>query len=132
MLANKVFTSSNPAVAASVHTKWSMRRSRRYNGNAFSPSLEIKRLKAATDPASFWTYLRSVGGANCDRARILAGFASIPLLETMNPSSFPAGTPKTHFSGLSRTSYVQIERLTVAILSNFRSSVLRVVPGMVE
>ena len=45
--------------------------------------------------------------ANYDRARILAGFASIPLLETMKPKSFPVGTPKTHFSGLSLMSYAQ-------------------------
>ena len=70
------------------------------NANAFSPSLDMKRLKATRHLASFWTCLRSVGVANCDKAQILAGFASIPLLETMNPSSFPAGTPKTHFFGL--------------------------------
>ena len=44
---------------------------------------------------------------NCDTAQILAGFASIPLLETMKPSNFPEGTPKTHFSGLSLMSYVR-------------------------
>ena len=107
LFANKVFISSNPAVGASIHQKSSVRWSRRYSGSAFSPNLEIKRLKAAPHPASFWTCFRSVGVANCDRAQILAGFASIPLLETMNPSSFPVGTPKTHFSGLSRMSYVQ-------------------------
>ena len=107
LFASKVFISSSLAVPASVHTKWSVRQSRRYSGNAFSPNLEMKRLKAATHPASFWTCLRSVGVANCDKAQILAGFASIPLLETMNPSSFPAGTPKTHFSGLRLMSYVR-------------------------
>ena len=34
-------------------------------------------------------------------ALILSGFASIPRLETRKPRSFPAGTPNTHFSGLS-------------------------------
>ena len=52
----------------------------------------MKRLKDATQPASFWTCLSSVGIASWDKARILAGLASIPLWETMNPSSFPAGT----------------------------------------
>ena len=106
LLPKRAFISSSPAVAASVHSKWSVHRSRRYSGSAFSPNREIKRLKAATHPASFWTCFWSVGIANCDKARILAGFASIPLLETMNPSSFPAGTPKTHFSGLSRMSFL--------------------------
>ena len=107
LLAKRAFISSSPAVAASVHSKWSVRRSRRYSGNAFSPNLEINRLKAATHSASFWTCLRSVGVANCDKAQILAGFASIPLLETLKPNSFPAGTPKTHFSGLILMSYVR-------------------------
>ena len=98
LLASRVFISANPAVAGSVHSKWTVRRSRRYSGSAFSPNLEIKRLKAATHPASFWTCFRSVGIANCDKAQILAGFASIPLLETMNASSFPAEMPKTHSS----------------------------------
>ena len=98
LLANKAFISSSPAVAEYVHAKWSVHRSKQYNGNAFSPNLEIKRLKAATCPASFWTCLRSVGVANCDRAQILARFASIPLLKMMKPNIFPAGTPKMHFS----------------------------------
>ena len=34
-------------------------------------------------------------------ASILSGLASIPRWLTINPSNFPAGTPKTHFSGLS-------------------------------
>ena len=37
----------------------------------------------------------------------MAGFASIPLPDTMKPKSFPAGMPKTHFSGLSLMSYAQ-------------------------
>ena len=48
-------------------------------------------------PTSFWTCFKSVGAANCDKARILAGFTSIPLFETMNSSSLPAVMPKTHF-----------------------------------
>jgi hypothetical protein len=33
-------------------------------------------------------------------ASILSGLASIPRWLTINPSNFPAGIPKTHFSGL--------------------------------
>ena len=87
LLAKRSFISSNLAVAASVHLKGSVHRRRM-----------IKRLKAATHPDNFWTYLRSVGVANCDKARILAGFASIPLLETMKTRSFQAGTLKTPLS----------------------------------
>ena len=107
LVAKMAFISSNPAVAASVHSKCSVRRRRRWRGNAFSPKREIKRLRAATHPVNFCICLRSFGISSCDRARILAGFASIPLLDTMKPRSFPAGTPKTHFSGLSLMSYVQ-------------------------
>ena len=72
-------------------------------------------------PTSFWTFFKSVGMANCDRARILAGFASIPLPDTMKPKSFPAGTPKMHFSGLSLMSYVR--RLSnVSLKSSTRDS----------
>ena len=106
LVAKSAFISSSPVVAASGHSKCSVRRRRRYKGSAFSPKREIKRFKAATHPVSFWICLRSVGIANYDRARIFAGFASISLLETMKPSNFPEGTPKTHFSGLSLMSYV--------------------------
>ena len=62
-----------------------------------------------------------VSVANCDKAQILVGFASIPLLETMKPRSFPAGTPKTHFSGLSLMSHVR--RLSnVSLRSSIKDS----------
>ena len=121
LLAKRAFISSSPAVAASVHSKCSVRRRRRQRGRAFSPNQEIKRLKAATHLVNFWIFLTFVGVANCDRARILAGFASIPLLETVKPKSFPAGTPKTHFSGLSLMSYVR--RLSnVSLRSSIKDS----------
>ena len=119
--AKRAFISSSPAVAASVHSKCSVHRRRRQRGSAFSPNREMKRLKAATHPVNFWICLRSVGMANCDRARILAGFATIPLLETMKPRSFPAGTPKTHFSGLSLMSYV-LSLSNVSLKSSIRDT----------
>ena len=112
-VAKCAFISSSPAVATSVHLKCWVRRRRRKRGSAFSPNREIKRLKVAMHPASFWICLRSVGIANCDRARIFAGFASIPLLEKMKPSNFSEGTPKTHFSGFSLMSYVRRLRTQV-------------------
>ena len=131
LLANKAFISSSPAVAATAHAKWSVRRSRRYNGNAFSPNLEIKRLRAAMHAVNFWICLRYVGVDNCDKTQILAGFASIPLLEMMKPSSFPAGTPKTHFSGLSLMSYVH--RLSnVSLRSSIKDSACLVLMTMLS
>src|SRR4051812_15018221 len=81
----------------------------------------MKRLRAATHPVNFCICLRSFGTSNCDKAWIFAGFASIPLPDTMKPKSFPAGTPKTHFSGLSLMSYFQ--RLSnVSLKSSTRDS----------
>ena len=63
--------------------------------------LEIKRLRAAKDPVSFCTSLMRPGGLIASIALILAGFALMPRCENRIPSSFPAETPKTHFSGFS-------------------------------
>jgi hypothetical protein len=76
-------------------------------GRALSASLEMKRLRAASDPINFCTSLSRAGGLIASIARILSRFASIPLCDTGNPRSFPAETPKTHFSGLS---FVHIAR----------------------
>jgi hypothetical protein len=70
-------------------------------GSALSANLEMKRLRAARDPVNLWTSLRRVGGLIASIAWTLSGLASIPRWETRKPRSFPADTPKTHFSGLS-------------------------------
>ena len=92
-----------------------------FNDEEEEPKREMKRLKAATHPVNFCICLRSFGISNCDRARILAGFASIPLPDTMKPSSFPAGTPKTHFSGFSLMSYA-LRLSNVSLKSSTRVS----------
>jgi hypothetical protein len=70
-------------------------------GRALSASLEMKWLRAARDPVNLCTSLIHAGGLIASIARILSRFASIPRCDTRKPRSFPAETPKTHFSGLS-------------------------------
>jgi hypothetical protein len=67
----------------------------------FSPSLDMNLLKAAIHPVSLCTFFCDRGASILMMASIFSGLASIPWWLTMNPSNFPAGTPKTHFSGLS-------------------------------
>ena len=70
-------------------------------GNPHSPSLDKIRFKAAMQPISFWKSLMVAGASMAMIALIFSGLASIPRWLTMNPSSFPEGTPKTHLVGLS-------------------------------
>ena len=72
-----------------------------YNGNAFSPSLEVKRLSAARQLVTFCTPLTSQIGPILATAETFLGLALMPRWEMMYPRSMPRGTPKTHFSGLS-------------------------------
>ena len=51
-------------------------------GRALSARLEIKRLRAARDPVSFWTSLMRPGGLIASIALIMAGFASMRDQET--------------------------------------------------
>jgi hypothetical protein len=52
-------------------------------------------------PVSLCTFFYDRGASILMMASIFYGLASIPRWLTMNPSNFPAGTPKTRFSGLS-------------------------------
>jgi hypothetical protein len=70
-------------------------------GKPRSPSLGKKQFKATMQPVSFWTSLMVAGASMAKMALIFSGLASIPWWLTMNPSSFPEGTPKTHLVGLS-------------------------------
>ena len=78
-----------------VHSNLSCRFRSLKKGNPCSPSLDKNRFKAAMQPVSFWTSLMVVGASMAMMALIFSGLASIPRLLTMNPSSFPEGTPKT-------------------------------------
>src|SRR3954463_8480859 len=57
----------------------------------------MKRLSVASLPVRCCTPLMLVGSCILAIAWTFLGFASIPRAETMYPSSFPAGTPNTHF-----------------------------------
>ena len=50
---------------------------------------------------NFCTSRSLVGISILSMALILTGLHSMPRSETRKPSSWPAGTPNTHFSGLS-------------------------------
>src|SRR4051812_10575174 len=66
----------------------------------------MKWLSAVNLPVSCCTPLISVGSCILAIAWTFSGFASIPREETMYPRSFPAGTPNTHFFGLSLILYL--------------------------
>jgi hypothetical protein len=70
-------------------------------GKLFSASFAINLFNAAMRPASFCTSFLVCGGCIWRIAFILSGLASIPLVDTRHPNTFPCVTPKTYFSGLS-------------------------------
>src|SRR3954468_6441155 len=94
-----LFNSCKAASAASSQKNLSAFFSSLYKGVAFSPRRLINQLTAATQPVNLYTSLRQVGLLMSSIALIFSGFTSMPLCEIMKPRSFPAGTPKTHFSG---------------------------------
>jgi hypothetical protein len=81
--------------------KWPDFRRSLKKDSALSANLEMKRLRAASDPVSFWMSLTRVGGLITSIAFIFSGLASMSRYETRNPNNFPAETPKMHFSGFS-------------------------------
>ena len=70
-------------------------------GRPHSPSLDKNRFRAVIRPVSFWMSLMVAGASMAMMALIFSTLASIPRWLTMNPSSFPEGTPKTQLVGLS-------------------------------
>ena len=62
------------------------------------PSREMNLLREAKQPVSLCTPLTLRMGPMLEMAVIFSGLASMPRLDMMYPSSFPFGTPKTHFS----------------------------------
>ena len=86
---------SSASAASVVHSNLSCHFRSLKKGNPRSPSLDKNRFKVAKQPVSFWTSLMVAGASIAMMALIFSGLASIPQLLTMNPSSFPEGTPKT-------------------------------------
>jgi hypothetical protein len=95
------FNASRASYASEVHWNLSTFLSNLLDGKPFSPSLDMNLLKAAMHPVSLCTFFCDRGASILMIASIFSGLASIPRWLTINPSNFPAGTPKTHFSGLS-------------------------------
>jgi hypothetical protein len=65
-------------------------------GSPFSPSRDMKLLRVAMQPVSFYTSLTHHGGPISVIAWICLVLASIPRWLTKNPSSYPDGTLNTH------------------------------------
>ena len=65
------------------------------------PSQEMNRLRVAKQPVSLCMPLTLHMGPMLEMAAIFLGLASMPRSDMMYPSSFPFGTPKTHFLGFS-------------------------------
>ena len=57
----------------------------------------MNQLRAAKLPVIICTPLTLRIGPMLEMAMIFSGMASMPRSDTMYPSSFPFGTPKTHF-----------------------------------
>lgn len=76
-------------------------------GLHFSPYREMNLLRAMILPNNLCTSLNEVGVREFTRAFISAGFASIPLSETMNLRNLRCCTLNTHLSGLSRRPYLR-------------------------
>src|SRR5438128_11567642 len=63
---------------------------------------------------SFYTSFKVVGEFILSISLSFFGLASMPRYDTMKPSSFPEGTPKTHFSGFN----FHLKRLKFANVSD--------------
>jgi hypothetical protein len=85
---------SKASLASSIHSNLPVFFSSLKKGSPFSPSHEMKQLRAAMLPVNFCTFFTLRGGAISVMARICLVLASILRLLTRNPSSCPEGTPK--------------------------------------
>src|SRR3954463_9034210 len=97
----------NASYALGVHMNLSVFFINWYKGIAFSPSRLRNRLSDARQPVNFFTSFRFLGLFIRSIAAIFYELHSIPLSDTRNPSSLPAGTPNTHFYGLSLILYMR-------------------------
>src|SRR5664279_2603078 len=95
------------ASASFVQTNLSVFFKRRYKGKALSPSQLMNRLTAAADLMSRCRSFRHVGLLMSRIAFIFPRLTSMPRSEMINPKSLLAGTPNTHFLGLSIILYFQ-------------------------
>jgi hypothetical protein len=90
---------SKASLASSIHLNLPVFFSNLKKGNPFSPSHDMKRLRAAMQPVNFCTSLTHRGGPISVIAWIRLVLALIPRWLTKNLSSCPDGTPNTHLFG---------------------------------
>ena len=94
-------SSSKALLASGVQVNFLEALSSLKKGKPFSPNQDMKWLKAAMHPVSFWTSFTLVGGFILVTASIFSRFAMMPRLLTIVPKSIPKGTPNTHLVGFS-------------------------------
>src|SRR6185312_10293498 len=70
------------------------------NGRLRSAERGINLFRAAIRPVSFCTSLMDLGSSMFQRAFTLSGFASIPLVDTRHPSTFPFVNSKDALVGV--------------------------------
>src|SRR5436190_23769968 len=75
-------------------------------------------------PVSFCTSFKAVGEFILNMSLSFLGLASMPRYDMMKPSSFPEGTPKTHFSGFN-FHLKHLRFVNVSDRSDMRSSFTR-------
>src|SRR5205809_6514620 len=84
----------------------------------------MKWLSAAMQPVSFCTSFKVVGEFILNLSLSFSGLASMPQYDTMKPSNFPDGTPKTHFPGFN-FHLKRLKFVNVSDRSDTRSSLTR-------
>jgi hypothetical protein len=89
------------ALASSDQTNFSDALSKLKKGRPFSPSHEMKRLRATIHLVSFWTSLTFFSGCISKTAFTFVGLGRMPSWLTTLPSNILDGTSKIHFFGLS-------------------------------
>ena len=70
-----------------------------------SVNREIKRQRAANQPASYWIPFLKLGAGDCKMALSCVGLSSIPLWVTIKSRNRSTLTPKAHFKGFSFMPY---------------------------
>src|SRR5437762_3171032 len=69
----------------------------------------MKWLSAAMQPGNFCTSFKAVGEFILNMSLSFSGLASMPRYDTMKPSSFPEGTPKTLWRMLPRDIHIEAQ-----------------------
>src|SRR6266498_3694711 len=98
-LVRNFLTSAKACCTSGVHWNLSCFFRSLEKGIARPPSQEMKWLSATMQHVSFCTSFKAIGEFIMNMSLSFSRLASMPRYDTMKSSSFPEGTPKTHFSG---------------------------------